>query len=96
MTQTAVEYVRETSARMTDRYLGDCLVHARRIAELLEAEGQSPWIARIHEEVETDQELFEAHQGDCRSLIALYPPQWHFLTNLAPQAAVPFFGTFRW
>jgi hypothetical protein len=32
---------------MPDRYVGDCLVHARRIAALLAAEGRTPWIARI-------------------------------------------------
>ena len=57
---TAAEYVRALSDEMTDRYAGDCLVHAKRIAELLEAEGRSPWIVRIHEAVETEKGTFHA------------------------------------
>jgi hypothetical protein len=57
---TAAEFLHETSRAMGERYAGDCLVHARRIAELLETEGKSPWIARIHEQFETDKGVFHA------------------------------------
>jgi hypothetical protein len=43
----ADEYVREISATMSDRYVGDCLKYAKKIRELLRAEGRSPWIGRI-------------------------------------------------
>ena len=57
---TAAEYLRKVSDEMTDRYTGDCRVHAKRIAELLNAEGQSAWIARIHEAIEVDGGTFHA------------------------------------
>jgi hypothetical protein len=45
---TASEYLQQANAAMApSTYAGDCLKHARAIAELLRAEGKSPWIARL-------------------------------------------------
>ena len=33
----------------SERYIDYCVTHAARIAELLLAEGKSPWVGRIHE-----------------------------------------------
>ena len=55
---SAAEYIREMSLQMRDGYIADCVKHARRVAELLEAEGRSPWIARIHEEFETPKGVY--------------------------------------
>lgn len=57
---TASEYVRALSDQMTDTYVGDCLVHAKQIAELLESEGRSPRVIRIHEAYETERGTFHA------------------------------------
>ena len=57
---TASEYIRKMSDEMSDRYAGDCLEHAKRIAELLNEEGRSAWIARIHEAIETERGTFHA------------------------------------
>jgi len=43
----AVEYIRQRSDQMPDRYAGNCLTDARKIAELLARAGASPWLARI-------------------------------------------------
>ena len=32
---------------LPDKYVGDCLKHARAIAELLRAEGKQPWIGML-------------------------------------------------
>lgn len=50
MSTTAAAFIRELSSSMPERYAGDCLEHARRIAALLDAEGRSPWIGRIRDE----------------------------------------------
>ncbi len=47
--QTAADYLRETSLAMNGGYRDDCVTHACRIAELLLAEGRSPWIARLRD-----------------------------------------------
>jgi hypothetical protein len=44
---TAADYLRETSLRMRDGYVDDCVVHATALAELLLADGKAPWIAMI-------------------------------------------------
>jgi hypothetical protein len=46
-TPTAAGYVRELSFAMQERYSGDCVAHATRIAALLLAERRAPWIGRI-------------------------------------------------
>jgi hypothetical protein len=54
----AADYIRETSLSMGDRYLGDCLTHACRVAELLHAEGRSPWIGRLREVIALDDAVY--------------------------------------
>ena len=55
---TAADYLRELSLAMQERYAGDCVVHACRIAELLLAEQRAPWIGRIrHIEQRGDSEF---------------------------------------
>jgi hypothetical protein len=49
MSSSAADYLRELSDSMSDAYPGDCVTHACRIAELLLAEGRSPWIARVRD-----------------------------------------------
>lgn len=46
---TAVEYLRDVSARMQSAYLENCVVHACRVAELLLKAGHSPWIGSIRD-----------------------------------------------
>ena len=48
---TAEEYIRELAPAMRERYSGDCLAHARRVAELLRAEGREAWIGRLRQVV---------------------------------------------
>jgi hypothetical protein len=43
----STEYLLELSAAMADRYVGDCLEHARNIREQLIAEGCEAWIGRL-------------------------------------------------
>jgi len=57
---TAAAYVRELSSSMPDRYEGDCAAHARRIAELLLADGRAPWIGRIRRVETRGDALFTA------------------------------------
>ncbi len=47
----ALDELRAASAAMTDRYAGDCLKHAKRIAALLAEEGRDAWIGRVRHEV---------------------------------------------
>lgn len=54
----AAEYIRETSAKIAERYIDDCVVHACRTAELLHAERRSPWIGRLREIIEKDGQAF--------------------------------------
>jgi hypothetical protein len=44
---TADEFIREESLTMQERYSGDCATYACRVAELLVAQGRSPWIGRV-------------------------------------------------
>ena len=60
MPQTAIEYLRDTSLAITERYAGDCRQRAYEIAKLLIAEGRAPWIARIRETVTRDGSVFHA------------------------------------
>lgn len=46
-------YLAELSSAMTDSYLGDCLVHAKAIAETLAAEGEEPWLGRVRNRTAT-------------------------------------------
>jgi hypothetical protein len=55
---TAAEYLHETSLAMRDGYLADCVVLACRLAELLLAEGRSPWIGRIREVVKSADRVY--------------------------------------
>lgn len=43
-----MDYLLEYSA-LDQGYSGDCVTHACRLAELLFAEGQSPWIGRLRD-----------------------------------------------
>lgn len=47
--QSAAEYLRELSLAIDDGYPDDCVTHACRIAELLQADGLAPWIGRIRD-----------------------------------------------
>jgi hypothetical protein len=48
VTETALDYLRNTSAAMTDRYgAADCVTHAIAVAERLLAERRAPWIGRL-------------------------------------------------
>ena len=49
--EAAVNYLRETSSRMADKYLEDCTVHAVRIAGYLRQGGCEAWIGSIREVV---------------------------------------------
>lgn len=46
---TANDYLASIHEAIRDRYEGDCLAYAKRIAELLRAEGRAPWIGRIRD-----------------------------------------------
>jgi hypothetical protein len=54
---TAEKFIREASMAMEDRYAGDCVTHACRVAELLFVEGRSPWIGRIRHELREERGL---------------------------------------
>jgi len=58
--QTAIEYLRDTSLAITERYAGDCRRRAYEIAKLLIAEGRSPWIARVRETIVQGDSVFHA------------------------------------
>ena len=47
--RSAAEYLREQYAAIGERDAGDCVTHACRVAELLQAEGRAPWIGRIRD-----------------------------------------------
>jgi hypothetical protein len=47
--RTAVDYLREISARLDHGYPDDCVIHACRLVELLQAEGKKPWIGRLRD-----------------------------------------------
>jgi hypothetical protein len=55
---TAAGYLRETDLAMKNGYREDCVAHACRLAELLLAEGKSPWIGRIHEAIDRGDAVF--------------------------------------
>lgn len=57
---TALEYIRELAPAMAERYSGDCLAHARRIAALLRAEGREAWIGRLRHVVPHENTTFHA------------------------------------
>lgn len=42
-----MQALRELSESMRDDYVADCVTHARALAEVLLAEGASPWIGRL-------------------------------------------------
>jgi hypothetical protein len=44
---TASDYLRDTSLRMSDRYVDDCVRHASVVAERLIGENREPWIAIV-------------------------------------------------
>jgi hypothetical protein len=57
---TAEEYLREVSRAMEDRYQGDCVTYACRVAELLVAEGRNAWIGRLRVTVSEGGRVFHA------------------------------------
>jgi hypothetical protein len=59
VTETAPDYLRTTSAAMTDRYTAaDCVTHAMAVAERLHAAGRAPWIGRIRHVTTRGEDLF--------------------------------------
>jgi hypothetical protein len=58
---TADEYLEQVSAAMLpDAYPGDCLAHARAVAELLRAEGKQPWIGMLRKVEQREAGRFHA------------------------------------
>lgn len=60
MPSSALDYLRTVSSSMETAYPDNCVVHARRIAELLLAEGKAPWIGRLRDVTEINGAM---HQG---------------------------------
>ena len=58
MSEPASEYVRRIAALLVDGYPGDCALHAARLAELLIAGGERPWIARLRDRQQTEHGVF--------------------------------------
>jgi hypothetical protein len=56
----AEDYLRAVSESMSDRYVGDCLVHAREIHALLIAEGRDAWIGRLRKTEQRGATTFHA------------------------------------
>ena len=75
MSTPAILYLRETSALMDNRYPGDCVDHAIRIAERLRADGGSPWIGRIRDLVVAG-ELTISHPLIPVRFSGIGKPQW--------------------
>ena len=54
----ALHYLRSTSEAMTAGYSADCVTHACAVADLLLAEGASPWIGRLRHVTDRDGQPF--------------------------------------
>ncbi|HEV7424961.1 MAG TPA: hypothetical protein VGQ46_01240 [Thermoanaerobaculia bacterium] len=94
MPRTAVEYLHEISSALDGGYPGDCVTHACALADLLAAEGETPWIARLRDVQQLASGVFHGPLTPLR-LAGRKGPTWttHYAACVADMVYDPLVGT---
>jgi hypothetical protein len=93
VTGAATDYLRKVAAALADGYPDDCVTHACRLAELLVADGEWPWIGRLRDVTKAG---YGVHHGPLRPkvLAGRNGPTWttHYVACTGDRVYDPLAG----